>query len=297
MAEDRSREAWQPFTIGGVGQFAVASRWRLLGVQCLFALAVAGTAVWFVNRAWMPVIDAAIDQMPQTGGIVNGHLAWPRNATLHVEGPAGEPFMRIDVQPSGLTNVVETVDLVMAFKSDRVLLGSSLGLGLLVLPYPPGVDIPFNKSELEPWWGARSHMVLATLGLLIALGLLLSWAMLGWLYMVPVKIFSINRVTWRGAWQLASAAHMPGALVMCAGMLFYGLKQLELIGLVFVWAIHLVLPWFYLFFSPIFAPKPPEPETKAKPEPKAKAKPVKQANPFDDSKGDAEQSETDNPFG
>ena len=96
---------------------------------------------------------------------------------------------------------------------------------------------------------------------------------------------------------MASAAHMPGALVMCAGMLFYGLKQLELIGLVFVWAIHLVLPWFYLFFSPIFAPKPPEPETKAKPEPKAKAKPVKQANPFDDSKGDAEQSKTDNPFG
>ena len=88
---------------------------------------------------------------------------------------------------------------------------------------------------------------------------------------------------------------MPGALVMCAGMLFYGLKQLELIGLVFVWAIHLVLPWFYLFLSPIFAPKPPEPE--AKPEPKAKAKPVKQSNPFDDSTGDAEQSKTDNPFG
>ena len=197
----------------------------------------------------MPVIDAAIDQMPQTGGIVNGHLAWPRNATLHVEGPAGEPFMRIDVQPSGLTNVVETVDLVMAFESDRVLLGSSLGLGLLVLPYPPGVDIPFNKSELEPWWGARSHMVLAALSLLIALGLLLSWAMLGWLYMVPVKIFSINRVTWRGAWQLASAAHMPGALVMCAGMLFYGLKQLELIGLVLFGQSTWCCPGFYLFLA------------------------------------------------
>ena len=58
-----------------------------------------------------------------------------------------------------------------------------------------------------------------------------------------------------------------------------------------------MLPWFYLFFSPIFAPKPPEPETKANPEPKAKAKSVKQANPFDDSKGDGEQSKTDNPFG
>ena len=297
MADARSREAWQPFTIGGVARFAVASRWRLLGVQCLFALAVAGTVVWFISRAWMQVIDAAIDRMPQSGAIVDGRLEWPSNATLFVEGPAGEPFMRVDVQPGGLTNVVETVDLVMAFEADRVLLGSSLGLGLLVVPYPPGVDVPFNKTDLEPWWGARAHMVLMALGLLIILGLLISWSFLGCLYMVPVKIFSINRVTWRGAWQLASAAHLPGALVMCAGMLFYGLKQLELIGLVFVWAIHLVLPWFYLFFSPIFAPKPLEPEAKAKPEAKPEAKPAKKANPFDDSTGGKETSKTDNPFG
>ena len=129
MADDRSTEAWQPFTIGGVARFAVASRWRLLGVQCLFAIAVAGVAIWFVNRAWMPVIDEAIDHMPQTGAIADGRLAWPSGATLHVEGPAGEPFMRMDVQPSGLTNVLETVDLVVAFEADRVLLGSSLGLG------------------------------------------------------------------------------------------------------------------------------------------------------------------------
>jgi len=293
MADDRSREAWQPFTIGGVARFAVASRWRLLGIQCLFALAVAATAVWFVNRAWMPVINAAIDQMPQSGSIVGGRLAWPNDATLHVEGP----FMRMDVQPNGLTNVVETVDLVAAFESDRVLLGSSLGLGLLIVPYPPGVEIPFNKSDLEPWWGARSHIVLLAFGLLVILGLLLSWTVLGCLYMVPVKIFSINRVTWRGGWQLASAAHMPGALVMCAGMLFYGLKQLELIGLVFVWVIHLILPWFYLFFSPIFAPKPPEREAKAKAKPEPKPTPkVKRANPFDESPPEG-NPKSDNPFG
>ena len=94
--------------------------------------------------------------------------------------------MRIDVQPSGLTNVVETVDLVMAFESDRCCLAAASGWDCRFCR-TAGVDIPFNKSELEPWWGARSHMVLAALGLLIALGLLLSWAMLGWLYMVPVK--------------------------------------------------------------------------------------------------------------
>jgi len=294
MVEDLSNEAWQPLTIGGVARFAVASRWRLLGIQCLFALVVAGTIVWFMNRAWMPVIDEVIDQMPQTGGIVDGRLAWPSGVTLHVEGPSGEPFMRVDVQPRGIIKVVGTVDMVMAFESDRVKLGSSLGLGLLVVPYPTSVNIPFNKSELEPWWGARSHMVLVAFGLLIVFGLLVSWSALGVLYMVPVKIFSISRVTWRGAWQLASAAQMPGVLVMCAGIFFYGLKQLELIELVIVWAIHLVLPWCYLFFSPIFAPKPSEAETKLQPEPKPEAK---LANPFDESAGGAETSKTDNPFG
>ena len=296
MADDRSTEAWQPFTIGGVARFAVASRWRLLGVQCLFAIAVAGVAIWFVNRAWMPVIDEAIEHMPQTGVIADGRLTWPSGATLHVEGPAGEPFMRLDVQPSGLTNVVETVDLVVAFEADRVMLGSSLGLGLLVIPYPPSVDIPFNKSDLEPWWGARSHLVLAALGLLIIIALLLSWAVLGRVYMLPVKIFSVNRVSWRGAWQLASAAHMPGALVMCAGILLYGFKQLELVGLVFVWAIHLVLPWFYLFFSPIFAPKPTELVKKAKPYPMPKAKQDKKNNPFDEG-SEEDNPKSDNPFG
>ena len=296
MADDRSTEAWQPFTIGGVARFAVSSRWRLLGVQCLFALAVAGVAVWFVNRAWMPVIDEAIDRMPQTGAISDGRLAWPSGATLHVEGPAGEPFMRVDVQPNGLTNVVETIDLVVAFEADRVLLGSSLGLGLLVVPYPPSVDIPFNKSDLEPWWGARSHLVLAALGLLIIIGLLLSWAVLGWVYMVPVKIFSVNRVSWRGAWQLASAAHMPGALVMSAGMILYGFKQLELVGLVFVWAIHLVLPWFYLILSTIFATKPPARVKKDKTDPKPKAKPAKKDNPFDEG-SEEDKPKPGNPFG
>ena len=50
------------------------------------------------------------------------------------------------------------------------------------------------------------------------------------------------------------------------------------------------------FFSPIFAPKPPEPEAKAKPEPKPEAKPAKQANPFDDSTGGKKNQKTDNPF-
>ena len=28
----------------------------------------------------------------------------------------------------------------------------------------------------------------------------------------------------------------------------YGIKQIELVGFAFLWLIHLILPWFYLFF-------------------------------------------------
>jgi hypothetical protein len=79
-------------------------------------------------------------------------------------------------------------------------------------------------------------------------------------------------------------------------MLLYGFKQLELVGLVFVWAIHLVLPWFHIFFSPIFAPKPPERVKKAKLDPKPKDKLSKKDNPFDEG-SEEENPKPDNPFG
>ena len=241
MANDRLKDAWLPLTFGGVARFAVASRWRLLAVELVFALLVAATAVWFVQQAWVPEIEKAIQQMPTTGEIRGGRLAWPSEAVLLQEGP----FMRIDVRPGGFTEmgVVESADLVLAFGLNDLQVGSSLGLGLLTLPYPTGWILSFSKTELEPWWGARSHMVLAGFGLLVILALLCAWSALGWLYMVPVKIFSVNQVSWAGAKKIAIAAHMPSVLVMIAGIVLYGLKQINLVALVVVWGVHLVLPW------------------------------------------------------
>ena len=287
MANDRPKDAWQPLTFGGVARFAVASRWRLLEVELVFALLVAATAVWFVQQAWVPEIEKAIQQMPTTGEIRGGRLAWPSEAVLLQEGP----FMRIDVRPGGFTEmgVVESADLVLAFGPNDLQVGSSLGLGLLTLPYPTGWILSFSKTELEPWWGARSHMVLAGFGLLVILALLCAWSALGWLYMVPVKIFSVNQVSWAGAKKIAIAAQMPSVLVMIAAIVLYGLKQINLVGLLAVWGVHLVLPWVYLRFSPILAPKPPKPKTKAK---KTKAKRRTEDNPFDES-----SESSGNPFG
>ena len=274
-------------TFGGVARFAVASRWRLLGVELFFAFLVAATAVWFVQQAWVPVIEKAIQQMPLTGEIRGGRLAWPSEAVLLQEGP----FMRIDVRPGGFTDigVVESSDLVLAFGPSDLRVGSSLGLGLLTLPYPTGWILSFSKTELVPWWGARSHMVLAGFGLLVIWVLLCAWSVLGRLYMVPVKIFSVNQVSWAGAKKIAIAAQMPSVLVMTVGIGLYGMKQINLVALLVVWGVHLVLPWVYLIFSPILAPKPPKPKAKAK---KTKAKCKTGDNPFVES-----SERLGNPFG
>jgi len=274
-------------TFGGVARFAVASRWRLLGVELFFALLVAATAVWFVQQAWVPVIEKAIQQMPLTGEIRGGRLAWPSEAVLLQEGP----FMRIDVRPGGFTDigVVESSDLVLAFGPSDLRVGSSLGLGLLTVPYPTGWILSFSKTELVPWWGARSHMVLAGFGLLVIWVLLCAWSVLGRLYMVPVKIFSVNQVSWAGAKKIAIAAQMPSVLVMTVGIGLYGMKQINLVALLVVWGVHLVLPWVYLIFSPILAPKPPKPKAKAK---KTKAKCKTGDNPFVES-----SERLGNPFG
>ena len=269
-----------------MARFAVASRWRLLTVELVFALMVAATVVWFVQQAWVPVIDKSIQHMPATGEIRGGRLAWPSGAVVEQEGP----FMRIDVRPGGFSNVVESADLVLAFGPDNLQFGSSLGLGLLPLPYPKGWIWSFNKTELEPWWGARSHMVLAGLGLLVVVVLLIAWSALGLLYAFPVKVFSVNRVDWVGARKIAVAAQLPGALVMTVGIVLYSLKQLDLVALLIVWGVHLVVPWVYLMCSPVLAPKPPKPQQAKRK--KTRAKRDSEDNPFDESSGDST-----NPFG
>ena len=286
MAEDQPKEAWQPLTFVGVARFAVASRWRLLTVELVFALTVAVVVVWFVNQGWMPVIEKSINQMPSNGEIRGGRLEWPSGTVVQQEGP----FMRIDVRPTGFTNVVETRDLVLAFGPDELKIASSLGLGVLPVAYIKGWIISFNKSFLGPWWGARSHIVLIGLGVLVVITLLIAWSALGVLYMFPVKVFSMRRVSWMGARKLAIAAHLPGVLVMNVAIVLYGLKQLDLVALIIVWVGHLFLPWAYLIFSPILAPKPSNSKTANSFMTLAKRRP--KDNPFDEP-----TDSKDNPFG
>ena len=61
--------AWEPLTPRGVAAFARASFERLFVVQAVFALIAAAAVVWVLSDGIFPVIDAAIDQLPDAGGL------------------------------------------------------------------------------------------------------------------------------------------------------------------------------------------------------------------------------------
>src|SRR5215813_709653 len=68
--------AWQPLTPRGAAAFARASWGRLLLVQGLVALVIAGTIAWVLHAAWVPVISSAISRLPETGQIRFAQLEW-----------------------------------------------------------------------------------------------------------------------------------------------------------------------------------------------------------------------------
>ena len=77
-ASDKTAQfAWQPLTVRGVAAFASARLGRLLLVQFIVALLTTASVVWFVHRAWFPIIGEAIRALPAEGRIRSGRLDWP----------------------------------------------------------------------------------------------------------------------------------------------------------------------------------------------------------------------------
>jgi len=69
------------------------------------------------------------------------------------------------------------------------------------------------------------------------------------IYMAPAKFiawFTDRFLSWGGAWRLASAALLPGAVMLAGAILLYGWSVMELVGLSFSIAVHLVIGWVYL---------------------------------------------------
>jgi hypothetical protein len=262
--------AWEPLTPRGVAAFAAAPLLRLLLVQLIVALLAAGAVAWFLESSWLPIVRTAIRQLPAEGEIRDEQLDWRGAASVAL---AGNHFLGIGVDVNHSGQLGREAQLQVEFGRKNVRVFSMLGYQ--VIDYPPGWRMAFNRTELDPWWGAREPWLVVSVAALTAAGLLVSWFLLATLYCVPVKLITLfeNRdLGWGQSWRLAGAALMPGALFLTAGIVACGFNLVDLIQLGGLGVLHVVVGWIYLFISPLFLPRPVEAT-------------IPKANPFAEKKG------------
>ncbi len=247
--------AWQPLTPRGIAAFAGAPLGRVLVVQFVFALLAAATVMWFLHRAWFPIINEAIGRLPPEGEIRAGTLDW-RGESPQMLAEGRFLALTVDLRHQG--QVRSPAHLAVEF-GQRDCKGFSL-FGFVALRYPKNWVVAFNRVELTPWWGAWSPAILAVAAGLVLGALMLIWAGLATMYCVPVwlvGLYANRQLTLRGSWRLAGAALMPGALLFTALSFCYGLRALDVVHLVAAAGVHLAVGWVYLVVSPLYCPRHP----------------------------------------
>lgn len=253
--ENRSL-AWQPLTPGGVAAFASASLGRLLGVQLVFALLAAAAVIWFLSVGWFPTIRAALRQLPLDGKIASGKLEWPDdNPKALAEGPF--LAVAVDLRHEGGARSPAHIQIEFGERDFQV---RSL-LGFVPWNYPSEWNIPVDRDELEPWWGAWAPEILAVITGGVIGGLMLSWGFLASVYWAVVWLiaFFANRdLSVGGSWRVAGAALMPGALCFTCAIVLYGLGALDLVQLAVAAGVHVVIGWIYLLAGALARPRHPE---------------------------------------
>ena len=232
--------------------FARARLSRLLLVQFVVASLAAAAVVWFLSDGCFPTVRAAIRNLPATGAIRSGWLDWPGNPPQLLAEGRFLAFI-VDLDHSG--QIHSPADVQIEFGAESIRIFSLLG-------YRTGFSSrwikSFNRTDLEPLWGAWEPELLAIAVLAVVAGLMLSWAVLATVYFLPVRLISFfaNRdLNFPGSWKLAGAALMPGALLLTAAIVLYDFAVIDLIQFCFIFSAHFVLGWIYLFLSQFFLPR------------------------------------------
>lgn len=236
--------AWQPLTFGGVARFARARLGRIFLLQILFAVFSGGVCLWYFATAWSPVVDEAIRQLPDQGALSQGILEWKGRSPVRL---AGSSHVSIAVDLNASMPDAEVGDWAFVFSRKEVL-ASSL-FGVFAASYPPRWSFPVNLPFLEPWWGAHKPFILVGIGAAVALGLLSAWLVMSLFYAPVVRLgaFILDRkLSLSGAWKMAMMALMPGSLWVCASVILYQMRSLEVIGFLAAYILHFVVGWVYL---------------------------------------------------
>ena len=125
------RTAWQPVTPQGVAAFAHARLRRLLLVQFIVAFLVGGGIAWFIYDSYFPVITTAIEQLPESGDVRNGRLAW-KGETPTVLADGRFLALTVDMEHAGRQRSV--AHLHFEFGRTNVFIHSLLGYAELDYP-------------------------------------------------------------------------------------------------------------------------------------------------------------------
>ena len=252
-ASAESTFAWEPLTPRGVAAFARATPSRLFLVQFIVALLAAVSVVWFLHDGCFPTVSAAIQNLPAAGEIRSARLDWRGDSPqLLSEGR----FIAFDVDLNHSGKIHPLADVQIEFGGETVRVFSLPGYS--EWNYPRGYIIPFNRTDLEPQWGAWAMELLFIAGIVLVIGFMLGWWLLATIYFIPVWVlgFFTNRdLSLRQSWRLAGAALMPGASLAAASVLLYNSGFLNFVSLGFTFAAHFVLGWIYLFLSLLFLPR------------------------------------------
>ena len=245
-----STVAWEPVTPRGVASFARASYERLLVAQSILALITALIVVWVLANKFFPTVDAAISQLPEAGQIIHGELDITNTAPqLLAEGP----FLAFIIDGKHTGQIRSPAQFQFEFGSDSLLIFSLFGVA--EIDYPVDQPFFFNRTDLQPKWGAWEPISLALSGIAVFLGLLASWLALATIYFLPVWLvaFFANRdLSIFQSWRLAGATLMPGAMLMSFAIWLYGMGVFDLVKLCFAFGMHFLIGWIYLLVSPLF---------------------------------------------
>ncbi|MCF7669152.1 MAG: hypothetical protein K9N48_05185 [Verrucomicrobia bacterium] len=250
MSEPKSTSAWQPLTFGGVAAFGRSSFARLLTFEAVAGCIAAVIILWSADKALLPAFEEAITKIPAEGAVRNGRLNWHVNVP---EKLGTGKFAAILYLEDAQVNTGHVADFQMEILRDGIRLRSLPGT--MYLSYPNGWIIEFNRTFLEPWWGAWSPVVYLGIFFISLLLLMAAWTLLGFIYAFPLRflIFFYDRnIDFAGTCKLATAAQFPGAIVMCTGIVLYTLQHINIFGLLIFTATHFCLPWIYMIVSPLF---------------------------------------------
>jgi hypothetical protein len=244
----------EPFTPRGVAAFAHAKFKRLLLAQFIFAAVAAFAVAWFFYEDCFPTIQAAIENLPPNSQISSGALDWHGDSFSDL---AEGHFVAFDVDISHSGQFRSPADLQIEFGHVTVRIFSLFGYADFY--YPQGEIISFNRTELDPLWKAWRAEILFFIIMAVIIALMLSWWILAAIYFLPVWLagFFTNRdLGLCASWKLSGAALLPGALLMIAGILCYGLG-FPLVTFLFIFGAHFILGWLYLFFGLGFLSRSP----------------------------------------